>query len=846
VWPPGVEIFRAGSPIESWGPGFLMRSRQILVGLAVLLAMGLHLPLGEAQPIPALDETLLSFEYRLSHTFQDVGYSGAAKLPQDAVYTMTVKDTSVEQQDPTGQGGKQQNPLGQHQFAINLFWPGDVQPAGWSADVNPAIAFADAGEEFVITVTLKHLTSIRQPFAEIVLNVTQTFPARGSSTKPFSAEVTFGARVASEPGVQANPASGFVPTLEAAPGQVVSIPFEVMNADFYPLQVDVRAVLVSDTIDTSRMVVVGPGRYTLDPLETRIFNITFKISQSNFWYYQESLRVEFSAQVVGEPGSARTATHVMQVNGFSFKSTMFLGLVLLAIVVLVAILFLVIGVRHYRQAVMGKPIPPWKIPEEAEALEVLRVEDPRRFYILRHFLMEEEYISALAWFHTYKKRGKRQLKHARNVSRYEEKAEKLQAASDAPFDAKAERLRMRADRRRERRKRWLERKISRLEAKLEANHEADYEKRHEAWKAQVDKLTAKANKPILKERRKWEKERDLAIDKWETDVAKLQEQHEKAVAAIQADYEKNVRKQDKDAYKAWKDATTEADAENKVRAAEGKEPLPLPVLTSNVVEAPEFPEPPAIPAKPRAGKEPKLIEPDGLPPEPTRGEPKLEESSYARKAKRRRKKATRKLKKIEKKLSKKLAKNERKRAVFLADVERKRAKYERKSKEAMRPTLFEKVFGLTPEAHERRIQKRLLAAQQEDALERMEEAEQAKIERVRAELTRASAEFEMKLIRKRAEVRKAAAHAGKRAPTDEDLAPVTAMEQELQALRQSHQERLEKMAQEAKQKVVKRAQGLVEKQDSGLPEATGSTPKKTKGTTGSPSGGRKARPPKSE
>lgn len=805
-----------------------------LLGTLVLAAVSLSAwaPSVTAQtPVP--DDAILAFNYELSDPLVDVSLSPGSDN-NIATFTLTITDISLDRtQDASGNTQHRYRILGEDARSPNLVVrtiDGAVAD-GWVADQPRPIQFTmTSGESREVTIRLlpSAQTTVGFVFAKGIITMEEV----GTGTFETQQNFTLAARVMPEAAINFIGKFGDVPN-QVSPGQQVTFPFELRNPTFYNNDYLITVGVPGDSpLDASRLGISGAGKYTLAPFETRIVNITIVAPQEDFWYYSESYGLTVRAEVVGDESVFIETSAPFIVNGFNWQPSLLILILILIIVVVLVILFFLLARKHYQERILGKPIPPWKIPAEKQHLSTLRKENPRRFYVVRYFLMEEEYQSALLWFHHYKKRSKKQIKQAAKVAKAQDKAEKLEGFTGDKYDRKAERWRKWYAWRRDRVKKKRDRKIARLERKLEKRHEKDFEKDHKKWEKKVEKKTKKANKPILKARKKWEKERDKKLDAWEKEVADLQTDHEKKVDKLRKKFEKQVKKQDKDAWKDWKAQMAEVQAENKVREKEGRDPLPLPELKSDQVDAPDYPADPDLPAKPKLPPEPKLKEPEDLPPEPTLEKPTLRDSKYAKKVRKIEAKAEKKLKKLDRKEAKRLAKIERKRAAKAAKKARKRNEYVAEAEEGYQPSLLERAFRLTPEDHERRARKNLVKALHEDELSHFQEAEENRLDRMRANSKRQEAELEAKLIREKAHVRTAAAQAGKEVTPAQEQ-EIEKLEGKLEELKRKNTEELQKAKEDSARRIDEesdRIQREIEQRE-GLPDKESS-----KGTPSGKSG----------
>ncbi|MBI2077703.1 MAG: hypothetical protein HYT80_04930 [Euryarchaeota archaeon] len=744
----------------------------VLAALAVssLLAAGS----GTAQ-VPTQTGSYVDFQILAEKTFGFVVRGGTGRTSDGAIVQSTLslsfglKDLSFDAEPGTGTQG---TALAADYMFLSETWfaeapsnPPDFTkalkdpPPGWFGDAQEG-AFIDSrrGETTTFEAFIGVLPNAeaKEAFYHVQIKMQGQSPRRDLVAYR---NLTFGARIMPQPGLQVD--MGFAGTVR--PNTWVTIPIVVANTDLYQQKVDVSLVIEDgEDYEGAGLAQQGSGSYVLEPLESKPINLTFLTPKSRMWFRSEA--VQYQVRVVNtlNPAISQTSSSVVIVDGFYFSRQLVLIIPILILLIVLFLWLLIAGKRYYDERVLGKPIAPWKIPQEADRLEVMRKEDPRNFYVTRHFLMREEYESALLWFYSFKKRNSRRIKNEAASAKYRDRASQLATPSLVRFDRKAERLRRRFQRRQERQRLKLEAKLEALQGKLDQHYEADHDKDHRKWEEKVEKLQKKANRPWFREHKKWEKQVEKALAAWETPFKKDKAKHEKAVAKILEKHEKRVKKKDKPAWKEWKVAAENMEKENELREKEGREPLPLPELRSEEVEYPELPAPFKTPPKPKLPPEPVAPKVKDLPAEPELVKPKLEDSHYARKTRRAKRKTDRKVRRLEKKLNRLLARNERDRVRAIAKADRKRRKLNRKSQVVLEPTITQKILRLTPEDRERRAQKKLLRSLAKEKVKAVEENEKARLEVLEVEAQRREAELMAKIIRSEAEVRKSGGSAAAR------------------------------------------------------------------------------------
>lgn len=672
-------------------------------------------------------------------------------------------------------------------------WDGDPN---WCIQDQTSIIQMYSGQTSLSqAVMLTHAVSTTQPAAGIRVTANMSLLAEPNTYTLQSIE--FHARIIPSPAILAtiiyDPEGKTGAPLIAPPNTWITVPIVIQNTDLYiqHINVEIRG-FSGDGVDPSQIPVRGGVGLVLGPQESQTINLSFKTPKAKTYYGSASLTYTVRAYNANDPGVTYQTTGVVSVNGFYFSTPLVVVVILLLLLLVLFILILVRGKRYYDENILGKPIAPWRIPEEATALDVQRKTDPRGFYITRYFLMVEEYESALNWFYGYKRRTKKGLKREAKSAQLADRAAMLKAPSTEKYDIRADRIKRRMRRRQERRRLQFEAKLSKFQKQLEQHYEEDFEKDHQKWEKKVEKLKAKANKPWFKAQKKWERQVEKIMEGWEKPFAKDKAKREKEIEKAKGKYASVVKKKDKDTWRAWTEAVEANESENRIREKEGRDLLPEPVLVSEVVGPADIPKPFKEPPKPKLPTAPEEPVVKDLPPEPKMVLPKLEESHFKRKVRRATKKTDRKVRRIERRMERMLAKNERDRVKSIAKAGRKREKLLRKSHKITQPTLMERLFRNTPEEREQRAHKKLLKALARERVKAVEESEKARIEVMHVEAQRREAELLAKIVRKQAEVRKS----GGSSSMHIEKAP------ELVSLRQTNQARLAKEKAAAEKRVL--------------------------------------------
>lgn len=295
-----------------------------------------------------------------------------------------------------------------------------------------------------------------------------------------------------------------------------------------------------------------PRSLSIPAGQSEIVEITGKAPRDKLWYIYDSSLVEVTYWPDTSPNKAQTENIPFTVNGFYLHPAL-IPLILLGILsVFLLVLLVAFARRTVEEELLGKPIPPWRIPVEREYLKRLEKEDPDEFYIVRHHLMVEEHASALLWFNHFKGATKK-------------------------------------DRRLERR--WLKKKkkVGTKNARLEARHErleSRTGRRLRVLPTRRRRVLARLAKKALRDQ--WREQRKL-LKIHRKSVKKIDGLHAKQAKAVEKRHAGEHQKEFK-----------RIERENKKRLKKGEEPLALPDESALEIPEPEFPavvEVPITPAK---------------------------------------------------------------------------------------------------------------------------------------------------------------------------------------------------------------------------------------------------------
>lgn len=245
------------------------------------------------------------------------------------------------------------------------------------------------------------------------------------------------------------------------------------------------------------LLVNPPGTTTLGGYERKVVPFQVVGPEEHIWYQGSSCSYGMVVRAQDNPENPQTASIPVRVQGFYIDPTYLFWAAALA----AALFVLVLLVRRYKEkreeGRLGKPQKPWLIPVERLYLDALKRKDPRAWYTVRHYLMEDEYRSSLLWYKAYKAATKGDRKKERLILRHERNYESWKAKW-ARRIAKplvlADRYEAKLQRKLDRRSRKTLRKAKRRWRKSNRHLEAAHRKAVERAAEKHAKAAAKAAK----------------------------------------------------------------------------------------------------------------------------------------------------------------------------------------------------------------------------------------------------------------------------------------------------------------------------------------------------------------
>lgn len=257
-----------------------------------------------------------------------------------------------------------------------------------------------------------------------------------------------------------------------------------------------RQFVVEITNNPCDLDVTRRSTVTVDAKETVEHTISVAGPNDRIWYFSEDCSMTVTVSRADEPGRQQASLLLLRVNGGYIDPAWVMWTV--AIIAAVVLVFLLAKRQKEKveEELLGKPQKPWEIPAEKVYLTHLKTKDERAWYVVRKFVMEDEYASALLWYKSYKHATKGERKKERLVLKQEHELEKWEKG----WQKKLQKPAAKADR--------FE---ARLEKKLARKTRRDHRKAVRKWRKEARSLE-KAHA----------KQEERALEKWQKKAAKAE------------------------------------------------------------------------------------------------------------------------------------------------------------------------------------------------------------------------------------------------------------------------------------------------------------------------------------
>lgn len=459
-----------GNPRHPRNPWFSGGPRALLLLLSLSFLL---LPSAAAQT-----DTVYDFELRVEPGIH------VATLESGATTTLTVIDRSRD--SPQGLVPGQEGGVLPHYVTF------DVTPrdkVGWIPSALGTVAALPGGtyaQQFKVQV----YPQAKDPYYVAHVNATMQTPA---GPLHRTADIQFFTKG--------------IPGFTVLPGPSIDglKPLEIHQASFSVYNVGtLRRTFQSEVAQNDCGLAVGPpSTAVVEPRQFQRFEFSIQGPQSRFSpLSDDNCVVGLQVYAQDNPGQALSVILPVKVTGTYFDP---LGVFyLLAAIALLVLLVLFLRRRKERleEEILGKPQKPWTIPVEQVYLRHLKAKDPRAWYVVRHYLMEDEHRSSLLWYKAYKKATRSDRKKERLVLAQERSYARWKAGWETDIAKparKADRLEAKLQRKLDRRARKAHRKATRRWRKGVRRLEARHAKQAAKAAALQEKLVARARKKGLPE-----------------------------------------------------------------------------------------------------------------------------------------------------------------------------------------------------------------------------------------------------------------------------------------------------------------------------------------------------------
>ncbi len=356
--------------------------------------------------------------------------------------------------------------------------------AGWIV-YTPSSVITYGGTDTPVALAVVPDFTVVNPYLQVRLIAVIATGAADSGPREVSAIVLF--FTTGVAGFSANPLG----SLKLGPRDIGQASIELVNQATVP-----RGFSFEAKGNECGLGAVPPAPLVLKAKQRRVVPITLQAPpETNI--FAKTCQVSFAVASSDNPANPRLVTVMAQISGVYVDplNTFWVIVAILAIILL--LLFIKRRKEKLDEEILGKPQKPWLIPVEKVYLKHLKAKDERAWYVVRHYLMEDEYRSALLWYRAYKKGTKGGRKRERLILKQEKSYTRWKASWQKAI-AKPLQEADRLDAK-------LQRKLDRKAAKL-------HRKETRKWKTLCAKLTevaakstARAEEKHAKEARKAEK-----------------------------------------------------------------------------------------------------------------------------------------------------------------------------------------------------------------------------------------------------------------------------------------------------------------------------------------------------
>jgi hypothetical protein len=267
-----------------------------------------------------------------------------------------------------------------------------VDDAGWTV-FPPAGIISFGGQDHVVQVPFQVTAQAKHPFYQVqlvahvrvqdgtVYDLNTTLVGFSLGANSFSAQISA--------------------SLQLHPMEIAEVPVRLINLGIGPRSFDMNVT----SNDCNMGVATSNNNLVLGKSEA-VYNVSIQAPASKLYYASQSCTIILAVSPSTNHDIVQNAVIAVQVAGWYVNPVWVFDLLFLLLLILLLILFVRRRKERIEEEILGKPQKPWTIPVEVLYLKALRQKDPRAWYVVRHYLMEDEYRSALLWYHSYKKSTK--------------------------------------------------------------------------------------------------------------------------------------------------------------------------------------------------------------------------------------------------------------------------------------------------------------------------------------------------------------------------------------------------------------------------------------------------------
>ncbi|MGB1586008.1 MAG: hypothetical protein ACPHID_03050 [Thermoplasmatota archaeon] len=372
-----------------------------------------------------------------------------------------------------------------HRTTFAFSYGEDDNAAGWAvAPPPPTRTFG--GDEKTLTLRIQNqLTVIQDPIITVTLNATHRFSGGVKYTEiPFTI-ITGGP----------NNYNALVktPSKEIAPNDIDQVTIAITNSGLLP-----REFVIESSVNSCNLDIGFEALRVVDAKQTLDIDITVLGPDDKFWYNFELCDLDLVAYPADQPGNTRVLSLDPVIQGTQIDPVWVFNFLIVLVAVIILLLLIARRKSRIEEEILGRPQKPWLIPVERVYLDHLRERDPQAHYVVRHFLMEEEYQSSLLWYHDYKKATKGSRAKERLVVGQEHKYDRFQKRWQRRIAAPGKQV---------------DRLAASLQKKLDRQGKSGARQERRKWKKLVRTMKAAHEKKVAKAMAKWEKQRAKAEKK---------------------------------------------------------------------------------------------------------------------------------------------------------------------------------------------------------------------------------------------------------------------------------------------------------------------------------------------